>query len=107
MGQFRTGDAAYAAYVDAAYDVDQNTGTGRFYRSTHEDDGVPNINSYASGYRHHGTEFWNRDASSPNTTYVCTPDDTTKCNGGTGGVGVNFAHLSYYGHFVVVGGTCS
>ena len=106
MGQFRTGNPAYAAYVDAAYDVDPDAGTGQFYRSTHEDDGVPQIYPRTIGYDHHGVEYWNRDPTGPGNTYVCTPDDTTECNGGTVGVGINPAHLTYYGHTVVIGGAC-
>ncbi|KKY29691.1 putative feruloyl esterase a [Diaporthe ampelina] len=99
-GQPRTGDQAYADYVDTVF-----TGASTMIRATHSNDGVPQIPAQSDGYRHHTTEYWESDdSSSAEGTYQCTGQEPQDCNQsekgygiGNGGVGINLAHLTYFG----------
>ncbi|POS72699.1 hypothetical protein DHEL01_v208908 [Diaporthe helianthi] len=99
-GQPRTGNPAYADYVDTVF-----TGLNTIVRATHSNDGVPQIPPQSDGYRHHSTEYWESDNSSSAVgTYQCTGQEPQDCNQskkgygiGNGGVGINLAHLSYFG----------
>ncbi|KAJ2898206.1 alpha/beta-hydrolase [Zalerion maritima] len=55
FGQPRTGDPAFADYIDSILGPDV------LFRVTHENDGVPQTVTTADGYRHHGTEYWETD----------------------------------------------
>lgn len=99
-GQPRTGNPAYADYVDTVF-----TGSNTMIRATHANDGVPQIPAQSDGYRHHTTEYWESDDNdSAVGTYQCTGQEPQDCNQsekgygiGNGGVGINLAHLSYFG----------
>lgn len=99
-GQPRTGDQAYADYVDKVF-----PGANTMFRATHSNDGVPQIPPQSDGYRHHSTEYWESDDSDTSaTTYQCTGQEPQDCNQsepgygiGNGGIGINLAHLTYFG----------
>lgn len=96
------------------------------FRVTHANDGVPQTIPTSDGYRHHSTEFWQRDEATPSGVFQCSgqepgvsylPPTTAAysvgsglneheqdCNNsvrGTGlganGIGINAAHLEYLG----------
>lgn len=100
-GQPRTGDQAYADYVDSIFGGQGGT----MYRATHSNDGVPQIPSQSDGYRHHTTEYWQSvDPPAADTTFECQGQEPVDCNQsepgygiGNGGIGINAAHLSYFG----------
>lgn len=104
MGQPRTGNAAFASFVDSAF-ASTDPATTRFFRSTHEDDGVPLWPSTDLGYKHHGIEYWNLDPTNTTDSWVCG-GETTECCGGAGGSGINTAHLTYWGRSIIIGGQC-
>ncbi|CZR61348.1 related feruloyl esterase A [Phialocephala subalpina] len=104
MGEPRTGNAAFASFIDDTYKT-SSPDTTKFYRCTHENDGVPNVPETDLGYVHHGLEYWNRDPTGTNTSYICG-GETTECCGGQGGSGINAAHLVYWGKPVLIGGQC-
>lgn len=98
FGQFRTGNPAYAAYVDRKLPYPN------FFRVTHTNDGVPQTIHRSSGYAHHSTEFWELEPFGNVRTYQCQPGDDQECNQSTLGLGVggdgtaegiNAAHLCY------------
>lgn len=99
-GQPRTGDQAYADYVDKVF-----PGSNTMLRATHSNDGVPQIPPQSDGYRHHTTEYWESDDSTTSEgTYQCTGQEPQDCNQsekgygiGNGGIGINLAHLTYFG----------
>jgi hypothetical protein len=62
-GQPRTGNVAYAKYVDEKM--------GGMYRVTYKDDGICQIPPPTQGYRHHTTEYWVTDPPSPANTKKC------------------------------------
>lgn len=106
MGEPRTGNPAFAAWVDQKY-ATGSLATTRLYRATHEDDGVPaGGNTVADGYAHHGLEIWQRDPLAANNTFVCAEDEQMLCNEGQGGTGINLAHLTYFGETVVIDTDC-
>lgn len=69
MGQFRTGNPAYADYVD------QLQPPPSFHRITHTNDGVPQTIQQSQGYRHHSTEFWELEPFGDNNTQQCPGQD--------------------------------
>ncbi|KAL1979820.1 hypothetical protein VTN96DRAFT_5080 [Rasamsonia emersonii] len=105
MGEPRTGNAAFASFIDQRYST-SSPETTRFYRCTHADDGIPNAPPTSDGYVHHGLEYWNLDPTSAENTYVCTEDGAVQCCEAQNGSGINAAHLVYFGRPVVVGGQC-
>ena len=105
LGQPRTGNQAYANYIDTAYTT-SSLETTRFYRTTHTDDGVPNVPPLSLGYWHHGLEIWNLDPTGINNTWVCGAE-TTECNRGTNTTGVNWAHLMYWNYTYILSADCS
>lgn len=106
MGQPRTGNAAYASFIDTTYST-SSSDTTKFFRCTHENDGIPNAPPTNLGYVHHGLEFWNLDPTGTNTTYVCGAEPTpAECCEAQGGSGINAAHLTYFGKTVGLGGQC-
>lgn len=66
FGQPRTGNPAYANMVD------QVLPSGKMYRVTHSNDGVPQTIPTSAGYRHHSTEFWENDPPSAADTVQCS-----------------------------------
>ncbi|KAJ5111107.1 feruloyl esterase A [Penicillium argentinense] len=102
FGEPRTGNQAYASYVNQAF----NTGspeTTRFFRVTHANDGIPNLPPVEQGYVHAGVEYWSVDPYSAQNTYICTGNGAQCCEG-QGGQGVNDAHVTYFG---MASGACS
>ncbi|KAG8157245.1 hypothetical protein KVR01_012953 [Diaporthe batatas] len=99
-GQPRTGNPAYADYIDSVF-----TGSNKMIRATHSNDGVPQIPAQSDGYRHHTTEYWESDDNaSAEGTYQCTGQEPQDCNQsepgygiGNDGIGINLAHLWYFG----------
>ena len=121
-GQPRTGDYNFAAFHDSQFPVD---GFGRptFLRAIHTTDGVPqviragsdgtlassgaglavvpnNLNA-KSGYRHHGTEFWQTpDPASQQTTRKCQGQEDPQCQDGVyilaPAFGINYEHIRYF-----------
>lgn len=96
FGQFRTGNPAYASYIDSIYPPGSAMA---FRRVTHGDDGVPQTETVAQGYLHHSTELWELEPFGANNTERCG-QDVPECNNsrlglgiGNGGRGVNAAHL--------------
>lgn len=69
LGQFRTGNPAYAAYIDRILPFPN------MYRITHTNDGIPQTIHKSSGYLHHSTEFWELEPFGPKNTYKCQPGD--------------------------------
>ncbi|KUJ19447.1 S133a Anfaea-ferulic acid complex [Mollisia scopiformis] len=104
MGEPRTGNAAFASYIDTHFQTNSSE-TTRFFRCTHANDGVPNLPPLDLGYVHHGLEYWNTDPTGTNTSYICGAE-TTECCGGQNGTGINAAHLVYWGKPLVIGGQC-
>lgn len=105
-GQPRTGDQAYADYVDSVFPLNSGpNGVDTMVRATHENDGVPQIPPTSDGYRHHSTEYWqSTDAVETASTYQCTGQEPADCNQsepgygiGDGVIGINAAHLEYFG----------
>ncbi|OJD35842.1 feruloyl esterase a [Diplodia corticola] len=98
FGEPRTGNAAWADFVD------QQAPPGNMFRVTHANDGVPQTIPTSDGYRHHSTEYWQRDEATPAGVFQCFGQEPTDCNNavrGTGlganGIGINAAHLEYLG----------
>ncbi|RYP75712.1 hypothetical protein DL771_002199 [Monosporascus sp. 5C6A] len=69
FGQPRTGNQAYADFVD------QQAPQGKMFRITHANDGVPQVMSTSDGYRHHSTEFWQKDAATAAGTFQCSSQE--------------------------------
>jgi len=90
-GQPRTGNAAYATFVNNLF------GSNAF-RSVHTTDGVPTIIPQTLGYRHHAFEYWqNPDPASALTVRMCNAsgEDPT-CSDSIPSGGINLAHLTYF-----------
>ncbi len=100
-GEPRTGNQQFASFLDTAFHTD-NISTTKYFRTTHEDDGIVTVPPTSQGYVHQGLEFWNRDPSSAENTYVCG-GETLDCGAGAGGSTLNIAHLTYFG---IMSGTC-
>lgn len=69
LGQFRTGNPAYAAYIDRILPYP------RMYRITHSYDGIPQTIHQSSGYLHHSREHWELEPFGPKNTYRCGAGD--------------------------------
>jgi feruloyl esterase len=65
FGQPRTGNPAYADFVD------QTAPAGRMFRVTHGNDGVPQVVTTHNGFQHHSTEFWQEDQAVAEGTFQC------------------------------------
>ncbi|KAM4066394.1 lipase (class 3) domain-containing protein [Hirsutella rhossiliensis] len=89
MGQPRTGNQAYADFVDQK--------APNFVRITHSNDGVPQIPPRILGYQHHSGEVWQPEKAVPQETFQCEGQEPGDCNNSVPGLGVNLAHLSYMG----------
>lgn len=97
-GQPRTGDPAFADYIDTMLPKDV------LFRVTHSNDGVPQTIPTLAGYRHHKTEYWALDPPSAANTFKCEGDEPADCNNSVKGIGlganstgINAAHLLYFG----------
>lgn len=94
-GEPRSGNAEFAAFIDKAFNT-SSIDTTRFFRVTHEDDGIVKVPS-TDGFVHHALELWTRDPVDAANTYICG-GDTNDCAGSTGASGgINNAHNSYFG----------
>lgn len=69
LGQFRTGNPAYAAYINRILPYPN------IYRITHTNDGIPQTIHKSKGYLHHSTEHWELEPFGANDTYKCQPGD--------------------------------
>ncbi|CAG8136365.1 unnamed protein product [Penicillium olsonii] len=67
FGEPRNGDAAYGKYVSSLVSDDN------YFRVTHSNDGVPQIPPTQLGFRHHGPEYWEKEAdkNDASTTLAC------------------------------------
>ena len=73
FGQPRTGNSAYADYVDSLLPE------GKMFRVTHSNDGVPQTITTQDGYRHHSTEYWENDPASAANTVKCEGQEPAVC----------------------------
>lgn len=101
-GQPRTGNQAYADYVDSLFSADPGAPGAQniMARSTHDDDGIPQVPLESEGgYRHHSTEFWipPMDGSEAESVLQCAGQEPMDCNQRALGYPLNAAHFSYYG----------
>ncbi|KAF9457131.1 alpha/beta-hydrolase [Collybia nuda] len=91
-GQPRTGNKAYATFVNT------QIGVNNLFRGVHTFDGVPTIIPPILGYVHHATEYWSTiDPTSALTTRQCNAsgEDLT-CSDAIISTGINPPHLVYY-----------
>ncbi|KAE8343091.1 putative feruloyl esterase A [Aspergillus arachidicola] len=102
FGEPRTGNQAYASYVDETFQA-TNPDATKFYRVTHTNDGIPNMPPTSQGYVHHGTEYWSVEPYGPQNMYLCLGDEVQCCEA-QGGQGVNDAHVTYFG---MASGACT
>lgn len=79
-GEPRTGNEAFALFIDSTFQA-SNPDTTRFFRCTHENDGVLKVPGTDLGYVHHGLEYWNRDPTGASTIYICGTETTECCWG--------------------------
>jgi hypothetical protein len=103
-GEPRTGNQAFASFINQQFQA-TDPATTTFFRSTHNNDGIPSTPPTSLGYVHHGVEYWNHDPTSAANTDICTGDELQCCEA-LNGTGINAAHLTYFGHTVVIGGQC-
>ncbi|CAG8905476.1 unnamed protein product [Penicillium egyptiacum] len=102
FGEPRTGNLAYASYVNEHFKA-RSPETTRFFRVTHANDGIPNLPPAEQGYVHSGVEYWSVEPHSPGSTSICTGNEVQCCEA-QGGQGVNDAHVTYFG---MASGACS
>lgn len=102
FGEPRTGNQAYASYMNEALEA-ASSATTRFFRVTHTNDGVPNLPPAELGYVHSGIEYWSIEPHSPQRTNICTGGEVQCCEA-QGGQGVNAAHVTYFG---MASGACT
>lgn len=88
-GQPRTGNPAYASWVNGVFGANA-------FRGTHTSDGVPTIIPTYYGYQHHGIEYWqNPDPSTAANTKACSADgEDITCSASILSEGINAAHLT-------------
>lgn len=127
LGQPRTGDFKYAAFVDSLFPF--RFGKPTFMRAIHTTDGVPgmpragsdgstvqagagtvipnNNPSATTGYRHHSTEFWQTpDPATRQTTHQCQGQEDITCalsiapTNPAPAFGINVAHLTYFNTYL-------
>lgn len=97
-GQPRTGDQAYADHVDLVFPSSPGSGrTNMMARSTHANDGVAQVPTRKSGYRHHSTEIWIPPVGAGTSVVQCDGQEPPDCNQRRRGKPLNHAHFSYYG----------
>ena len=78
-GEFRTGNQAWADFVDnLSGNTDDNEGP--YHRVTHAADGVPQVLSPLQGFRHSRSEYWfSKGADGPSTTFRCYGQEPSDC----------------------------
>lgn len=97
-GQPRTGNQEYADYVDLMFPSSPEPGkTNIMARSSHANDGVAQVPTQKSGYRHHSTEFWIPPPGAGEQVVQCDGQEPPDCNQRRRGIPLNRAHFSYYG----------
>nr|POE90591.1 putative feruloyl esterase a [Quercus suber] len=90
-GEPRNGNAAFANYI--------NFWVPFYLRTTHYNDGVPQIPPTILGFQHHGTEYWESKQTGNNaaSTFRCAGTEPTNCNAAQnpGPNPINGAHIQY------------
>lgn len=121
FGQPRTGDVNYARFHDASFPMVKGKPT--YFRSEHEKDGVPQVirtgasgnllvtaaglvaiqndPKATTGYRHHGTEIWQRSPDGASAALLCKGQENPTCQDSVyifaPLFGITMDHLTYYG----------
>ncbi|KAH9484947.1 putative feruloyl esterase A [Psilocybe cubensis] len=91
-GQPRTGNAAFATYVE------NTIGVNNIFRAVHTYDGVPTILFKELGYRHFATEYWQyQESPSPANVKKCSGGDDPSCSDSIPSTFINPAHIVYFG----------
>lgn len=102
-GQPRVGNAPFANFVDMLSGAtDSASAPGIYMRTTHYNDGVPQLPPQYLGFRHSRTEFQEATmVAAESTTYRCYGQEPADCNDSIGDMNVataiNAAHGSYAG----------
>jgi hypothetical protein len=94
-GEPRAGNPAFVRFLDRTFTT-SSIDTTRFFRVTHENDGIVVEPPTSLGYVHQSLEFWSRDPPSAANTYICG-GETLDCAAGLNGSGINLAHITYFG----------
>lgn len=96
-GQPRTGNQAYADYIDAKLPFQPGSGhnNNTMARATHANDGVAQVPAEKEGYRHHATEYW--IAPDEAAVWMCMGQEPKECNQREWGYPLNGPHFSYFG----------
>ncbi|KAJ5495983.1 feruloyl esterase A [Penicillium diatomitis] len=102
FGEPRTGNQAFADYMNEHFHAG-SASTTRYFRTTHANDGIPNVPPTSMGYVSSGVEFWSVDPYNAHNIFVCTGNGDQCCEA-QGGQGVNGAHTTYFG---MTSGACS
>lgn len=91
-GEFRTGNQAFADFIDnLSGNTDDNQGP--YFRVTHAADGVPQVLPTQLGYRHSRSEYWfRRGADGPSTTFRCYGQEPSDCKSA-------YTYTSFLGNF--------
>ncbi|KAF2762867.1 alpha/beta-hydrolase [Pseudovirgaria hyperparasitica] len=94
FGEPRNGNPAFSTYIQRLIP------TSRYFRVTHQNDGVPQIPPQLLGFQHHGTEYWESAANgqvSQSNTYICSGQEPTGCSQAQdfGDNPINGAHIQY------------
>lgn len=98
-GQPRTGNQAYADYVDGIFSASPGTDKiNIMVRATNDNDGIVQVPWEKGGYRHHSTEFWVPTVpTAQEPVFQCPGQESRDCNQGEPGLPLNGAHFSYFG----------
>ncbi|KAJ5210438.1 Lipase class 3 [Penicillium cf. griseofulvum] len=102
FGEPRTGNLAYASYMNEKFKV-ASPETTQYFRVTHANDGIPNLPPAEKGYVHSGVEYWSVEPHSSHNMFTCTGNEVQCCEA-QGGQGVNDAHVTYFG---MASGACT
>lgn len=102
FGEPRTGNQAFASFMDEAFKA-TSPSTTQYFRVTHADDGIPNLPPASQGYVHAGIEYWSVEPHNADNMYICTGNENQCCEA-LGGQGVNAAHVTY---FEMTSGACT
>lgn len=95
-GQPRTGNKAFANYVDSMFPfISESQETNKMLRVTHANDGIAQVPSRKLKYRHHSTEIW--IPPTENGVYRCIGQEPKDCNARFLGYPLNSPHFSYLG----------
>nr|AGR85377.1 feruloyl esterase A [Penicillium chrysogenum] len=102
FGEPRTGNQAFASYMNDHFHA-SSPATTRYFRTTHTNDGIPNLPPTSQGYVSSGIEYWSVEPHNAHNVFVCTGNQNQCCEA-QGGQGVNAAHVTYFG---MSSGACS